>query len=163
MNKTTLILGTFFGAFAASWAATNELANPPPPPPPSAFYSNVTNLWKQGQHTNVLALANARLASNTNDIGGLILKAAYDYAYSDKSTLSNSLVRVVRVGKRIHSPNFTPAFIFGCMDIKSILDTLATETDEEHAADILKLQGPHHSFPFSIMLRALDRDRHFGE
>lgn len=163
MNKPILIIGTFLGAFVASWTLANEFMNPPPPPPPSAFYTNVTNLWKRGEHTNVLALANARLASNTNDIGGLILKAAYDYAYSDRNTLSNSLIRVIRVGKNIHTPCFTPIFRFSCLDIKSIFDTLATETDEEHAADILKLQGPHHSFPFSILLRALDRDRHFGE
>jgi hypothetical protein len=38
------------------------------------FYSNVTNLWYQGSKSNVLEIANARLAQNTNDIAGLILK-----------------------------------------------------------------------------------------
>ena len=37
------------------------------------FYANVTNLWYQGNKTNVLAIANARLAQNSNDIAGLIL------------------------------------------------------------------------------------------
>ena len=163
MNRPMLIIGTFLGAAAASWAATNTLVNPPPPPPPSVFYTNITNLWKQGHHDQVLAIANARLETNTNDIGGVILKAAYDFAHSDRNTLSNSLVRIVRTGKHLHTPTFAKIFPFGCMDIKSIFDVLATETDEEHAADILKLQGPHHPFPFLILLRALDRDRFFGE
>ncbi|MCL2105286.1 MAG: hypothetical protein FWH21_09645, partial [Kiritimatiellaeota bacterium] len=43
------------------------------------FYTNVTNLWYQGgkNRTNVLTIANTRLAANTNDFAGLLLKAHY--------------------------------------------------------------------------------------
>jgi len=45
------------------------------------FYTNVTNLWYQGYKSNVLNIATARLAVNTNDIAGLILKAEYHFAF----------------------------------------------------------------------------------
>jgi len=70
------------------------------------FYTNVTNLWYQGYKTNVLAIANARLAANSNDIAGLILKAEYNLAFYEVGDLSNAYLRVIQVGDTITTTNF---------------------------------------------------------
>ena len=70
------------------------------------FYTNVTNLWYQGYKTNVFNIANARLAINTNDIAGLILKAEYHLAFSEDAALSNAYLRVIQIGDTITTPHF---------------------------------------------------------
>ena len=62
MNKIIIIFTLIVGVGTVVQAKNN-------------FYANVTNLWYQGYKSNVLNIANARLAANTNDIAGLILKA----------------------------------------------------------------------------------------
>ena len=64
------------------------------------FYTNVTNLWYQGgeARSNVLTIANARLATNTNDIAGLILKAHYHVEFLEVAAISNAFLRVIQVG-----------------------------------------------------------------
>ena len=73
------------------------------------FYTNVTNLWYQGgeSRSNVLAIANARLAINTNDIAGLILKAEYNLEFYEVGDISNSYLRVIQVGDTITITNFS--------------------------------------------------------
>lgn len=70
------------------------------------FYTNVTNLWYQGYKTNVLAIANERLAVNSNDIAGLILKAEYHFAFLEYDNVSNAYLRVIQVGDTITTTNF---------------------------------------------------------
>jgi len=70
------------------------------------FYENVTNLWYQGYKTNVLAIADARLAVNSNDIAGLILKAEYHLEFCEDAALSNAFLRIIQVGDTITTTNF---------------------------------------------------------
>ena len=70
------------------------------------FYTNVTNLWYQGYKTNVLAIAEARLAVNTNDIAGVILKADYELEFYEGGNLSNAILRIIQVGDTITTTNF---------------------------------------------------------
>ena len=70
------------------------------------FYTNVTNLWYQGYKTNVLKIAEQRLAINTNDIAGLILKANYELEFYEGGDLSNAFFRVIQVGDTITTTNF---------------------------------------------------------
>ena len=74
------------------------------------FHTNVTNLWYQGHKSNVLTLAETRLAQNTNDIAGLILKMKYHIAFCMLSETSNSVLRVIHVGETIQTPNFAAKF-----------------------------------------------------
>jgi hypothetical protein len=70
------------------------------------FYTNVTNLWYQGYKTNVLDIANTRLAANSNDIAGLILKAEYNFEFYEVGDISNAYFRVIQVGDTITTTNF---------------------------------------------------------
>ena len=127
----------------------------------STYYANVTNEWFLGRQTNVLALANQRLASNTNDMAGLLMKASYDFDFADANTLSNSLVRVLSVGETISTPSFTNAYRLVRLDIRGTFKTLSSETPEEHASDMLKIMGAGHQMAYEDALKALDDDGYF--
>lgn len=127
----------------------------------SDYYVNMTNVWYRGQQTNVLALANQRLLSNTNDIAGLLMKASYDFDFADSATLSNTLVRVRAVGATVRTPAFAEAYDLLELDIRCTFRTLATETPAEHAADMLKVQGAGHPLAYEDALKALDDDGYF--
>ena len=73
------------------------------------LYSTVTNLWWNGPKTNLLALAEQRLAADTNDIVGIVLKTEYDISFSRASVLSNSFRRVLSVGAGVRTPAFSAA------------------------------------------------------
>lgn len=128
----------------------------------SPYFTNVTNEWWLGRQTNVLAMAEARLASNTNDIAGLLMKASYDFDFSNSTTLSNTLVRVLSVGETVTSPAFTNAFRLTRLDIQGTFMTLDSETPEEHASDMRKVMGAGHPMAYSDELEALDKDGYFG-
>lgn len=128
----------------------------------SAYYANITNEWFQGRQTNVLALASQRLASNTNDIAGLLMKASYEFDFADANTLSNSLVRILAVGRTVSSASFSNAFPLVSLDIRGTFRTLATETPEEHASDMLKVMGAGHPMAYEDALKALDDDGYFN-
>lgn len=129
----------------------------------SAYYANVTNEWFQGRQTNVLALANQRLASNTNDMAGLLMKASYDFDFADANTLSNSLARVLSVGETVSTPAFTNAYRLVRLDIRGTFKTLSSETPEEHASDMLKIMGAGHQMAYEDALKALDDDGYFDK
>ena len=128
----------------------------------SDYFANATNLWFQGHQTNVLTMANQRLAANTNDIAGLLMKASYDFDFSDATALSNTLARVLAVGETITTPAFSNAFRLVRIDIRGTFKTISTETPEEHAADMLKVMGPGHPMAYDFALEALDDDGYFN-
>ena len=127
----------------------------------SDYYASMTNAWYCGYQTNVLAQANQRLSSSTNDIAGLLMKASYDFDFADSETLSNTLVRVLLAGSTVATPAFSNAFEWVKLDIRGTFKTIATETPEEHAADMLKVQGVGHPMAYEDALKALDDDGYF--
>ena len=127
----------------------------------SSYYTTVTNEWWQGRQTNVLAMAESRLAANTNDIAGLLMKASYDFDFASSTTLSNTLVRVLSVGSSVTTPAFTNAFRLTSIDIRWTFKTLEAETPSEHASNMLKVTGPGHPMAYSDELKALDDDGYF--
>lgn len=126
------------------------------------FYANITNLWYQGYKTNVLAIANARLAQNSNDIAGLILKMEYHLAFSEMSEMSNSFWRVVNVGETITTPNFAAEFPSKKEHLINILDSInenplspAELIEEQSKGNII-----HKPLP-AVLIEALQKDGYF--
>lgn len=128
----------------------------------SPYFANVTNEWRQGRQTNVLAMAERRLASNTNDIAGLLMKASYDFDFASAPVLSNTLARVLSAGSAVMTPAFTNGFWRTAIDIRCTFRTLADETEEEHASDMLKVQGAGRPMAYESDLKALDDDGYFN-
>ena len=127
------------------------------------FYTNVTNLWYQGHKSNVLAIANARLAVNSNDIAGLILKAEYHFAFLEYSACSNAYLRVLQVGDIVTTTNFVKRYQgFSREDILWLLDDLAENpmTEQEIQAEKHKALIKHKPLPASL-IEALQKDGYF--
>ena len=69
--------------------------------PPLGDFTTVTNLWYEGHKSNVLAIAEQRLAANSNDLAGLILRMEYNLAFSNNSCLSNDAMSVISVASNM--------------------------------------------------------------
>ena len=128
----------------------------------SSYFNTITNLWHTGHQTNVLQMAQSRLAQNTNDIAGILMKASWDFAFSDAETLSNSLVRIRSVGSQIATPAFTNAFVLTQFDLDSTFSILPRLTPAQLAIDRVKASGPGHRMPYEEELKALDDDGYFN-
>lgn len=128
----------------------------------SSYFNTLTNLWHTGHQTNVLQMAQSRLVSNTNDIAGILMKASWDFAFSDAETLSNSLVRIRSVGGQVVTPAFTNAFVLTQFDLDSTFSILPRLTPAQLAIDRVKASGSGHRMHYEEELKALDDDGFFN-
>lgn len=130
----------------------------------SNFYENVTNLWYQGHKSNVLAIADSRLAQNTNDIAGLILKAEYNLEFYDIANISNSFLRVIQVGDSITTTNFFKRYQIMRPDMLWVLSDLAENpiTAQEIQEERPKAFINHKSLP-ATLIEALQKDGYFDQ
>ena len=99
------------------------------------LYSTVTNLWWNGPKTNILALAEQRLAVDTNDIVGIVLKTEYDISFSRASVLSNSFRRVLSVGAGVGTPAFSAAYPRIAWNVSGAFVSLDRYTDEVYLSE----------------------------
>ena len=131
------------------------------------FYTNVTNLWYQGgaSRSNVLAIANERLAANTNDIAGLILKAEYHFEFLEIESISNAYLRVIQVGDTITTPHFVKNWQeeLSRRFTLDILDVVARVplTPQQIQAEKHKALLPCKPLPAAPLIEALQKDGYF--
>ena len=129
------------------------------------FYTNVTNLWYQGgeYRSNVLTIANERLAANSNDFAGLFLKAHYHLAFSEIDEMTNTFLHVVQVGNTITTTNFVNRWQKGSRNILFFLDIMADEplTPQEIQEGKIKALIPHKPLPDVYLIEALQKDGYF--
>lgn len=145
-TKTIAILFTFSASMALA----------------SVTFDNFTNLWYTAQFSNVLAVANQRLAANTNDIAGVLMKASWDFEFLEPSDISNALARVIQVGNTCHLPSFTNVFETTKVDARLLLEIFPLEPPEERIADRAKRGLPGKVPHFISELKALDDDGYFS-
>ena len=123
-TTTTIALIAALLAFACPTRAQSDL------------YAMVTNLWWEGPKTNILAIAEERLAANTNDIVGIVLKTEYDISFSPASVISNSFRRVLSLGATVDTPVFQLAYPRIAWNVSGAFLALEQYTDavfqEEH-------------------------------
>ena len=130
------------------------------------FYTNVTNLWYQGYKTNVLEIAEQRLAVNTNDIAGLILKAEYHLAFCERAALSNAYLHVIQVADTITTTNFMERWqeeVGGKYDYLNILDVIARNPLSPQQIQVESLKGLiiGKPLPDGYLIEALQKDGYF--
>ena len=128
----------------------------------STYFNTITNLWYTGHQTNVLQMAETRLAQNTNDVAGVLMKASWDFAFSDAVVLSNSLNRVLNAGETVQSSCFTNVFRITRLDVVCVLNAVANETVAQRTADLAKQNRPGRWPHFIEELKALDTDGYFN-
>ena len=145
MKKVLLTLALFISAFLFA----DDLA----------FFHNVTNLWFQGHKSNVLSIAQERLACNSNDIAGAILKMEYDFEYLNLDEISNSIMRVDNIISGFRTPNLLKEQARFPFFLDKIL-TLFTNQElyAELEADRAKALLPEKRMAFERMLSAVCLD-----
>lgn len=127
----------------------------------SPYFDNITNLWAQAQHSNVLTLANQRLVANSNDVAGVLMKASWDFIFAGPVELSNSMNRVLSVGSTIKTPSFTNVFEITKIDIVWLNNYLSCEDPSDRAANIEKATQRGRMPHYIEELKALDDDGYF--
>jgi hypothetical protein len=129
------------------------------------FYTTVTNLWYQGHKSNVLAMAEARLQQNTNDIAGLIIKVEYDIDFAQRHTISNSIQRALDVGQTVMTTNFVQFFQNYEDYVQDVLDAVKENPLAGAALQAEQAKGNFKHFPFSAKeeLEALLKDGYFDQ
>lgn len=78
--------------------------------PTQNSYHAVTNDWRSGAYSNVLELAQSRLAANTNDIVAAYIMKDYNVMFSDFAAMSNSFQRLIHAGSLVSLPAYTNRF-----------------------------------------------------
>ena len=129
------------------------------------FYENVTNLWYQGYKTNVLAIADARLAVNSNDIAGLILKAEYHLAFCEEEAVSNAYLRIIQVGDTVATTNFVKCWQTegARQNYMDIMDHMAEYPLTPQQIQQERLKGFINEKPLAdaYLIEALQKDGYF--
>ena len=146
MKKSAVFLVTFAIAAAAHSSTT---------------FDTFTNLWYTAQHSTVLDLANQRLAVNSNDLAGVLMKASWDFEFLEPAALSNTLTRVIQIGNTCHTPAFTNIFEITKIDAYCLLEDFALAPPEERIADQAKRGLPGKLPHYLEELKALDDDGYF--
>jgi len=142
--KKTMLAATL----SMSWAAVAV--------PSADNYRAVTNDWYNGNFTNVLDLASARLAADTNDVVGAYLKLSWDICFADIPTLSNSVTRTIALSDAVTNAAFSNDF----QRLRPVMvafrdEILPNVTEEMRLADLPKASLPHKPIPEKRWLELL--------
>ena len=122
-------------------------------------YHGVTNDWYNANFSNVLELAEARLAANSNDIVGVTLKLGYDVSFGDIATLSNSVARFIDVADTVCAPSFSNEYWAVRSEEIRFRDVfIPTLTPAAVEAERHKALLPHKPIPERRYLMLLWRD-----
>jgi len=124
------------------------------------FFTTVTNLWYQGQKTEVLSMGQDRLNINSNDISGLIIKQAYDEEFLNLTTLSNALINVLSVSATITNVNFQTRYLLLKENNECMLEFLENYFPSQFELEVEKAKGliPNKPFTYYLELEALQND-----
>ena len=124
--------------------------------PSQDSYHAVTNDWYNANFMNVLELADARLAVNSNDLVGTYLRLSWDICFSDIPTLMNSITRAVTLSEAVTNAAFSNDF----QQLKPVMislrdDFLPNMTKAERLAELPKARLPHKPIPERHWLKLL--------
>ena len=124
------------------------------------FTDQVSRMWFQGQKAGVYSIATNRLAADTNDLAGLILKMEYEIAYLSLDDATSTMQRVLQVGSTVSSTNFAETFPGFEADINNIKAMILQYPAGELTADQGKGDIAGKPLPHEEVIRALEDDGH---
>ena len=150
MRLCTLVIAIAIAANA--FAQTNA---------PIDNFSVVTNLWYNGYKSNVLAMAEQRLAANSNDLAGLVMMMEYNLEYSNDSCLSNDIFRVLSVAETTTNSMISANFLEMKEILQDFLDFLKNDyhpTEAELQEEKAKANIIHKHMTYERYLKWLNDD-----
>jgi hypothetical protein len=122
------------------------------------FYNQVSQMWLAGQKAQVYSIATNRLAGNSNDIAGLVLKMEYELAFVDLGNLTNTMQKVVAVGGGISSTNFVQIFPQLQGEITLLQAAVPNYPTNELAQDVQKGGITNKPMTYGAVLQAIEAD-----
>ena len=125
-------------------------------------FSVVTNLWYEGRKSDVLAIGEQRLAVNSNDMAGIIIRMEYDLSFMNVENYSNGILRALEVSHTITNEHFAKGKFFFEAALLDFLDYVAQRrrqySPEEEARERAKAAIVHKPMTYEIPLKALHDD-----
>lgn len=126
------------------------------------FYGQITRMWLNGQKQEVLSIATNRLAANTNDLAGLVMKMSYELAFSDFSNYTNTLQRLITVGEKVTSTNFASLYFILPLERDGMNQFLSTVTTNDVAQWVQKGSITNKPMTYRRFLEAIEADGLLG-
>lgn len=124
--------------------------------PSADNYASVTNDWQQGNYSNVYEWAQSRLSANTNDLPAAYVMVEYDVSFSDFTSMSNSIMRMMRVSDTATLPAFTNLYHKTRPGWTYYLENfLPAQNESEREAEQLKSLAPGRPLTCSPFLDIL--------
>ena len=124
-------------------------------------FTTVTNLWYEGHKSNVLAIAEQRLAINSNDLAGLIIRMDYNTAFLNADCFSNDIAAVMsaaNIASGAHLNQVKPLLFFSLTNTLEYLSKDFRLTADQLAAERQKGFIPGKPMENEDVLEALHDD-----
>ena len=129
---------------------------------PASFTAQVEGMWRAGDYAGVLALAQQRLAADTNDLPGLLLKFECEIAYLQLGAATNTASEILRVAPQIDTPCFSAVRQVILDDAQCALDLLPHYPPDEYASDLARVGTiTNKSLACDFAIQALEEDGYF--
>lgn len=127
-----------------------------------SFAAQVEEMWRAGNYAGVMAIAQQRLAANTNDLPGLLLKHEYEVEFLQLDAATNTAAEIIRVAPQIESERFAEVRALVIQDAEAALELLPQYPPDELAADWLTVGTmTNNHLPSGYAIQALEEDGYF--
>ena len=122
------------------------------------FSAGIANLWLRGDKTRVLQIAEQRLARNSEDMVGLLLKHEYQETFLLVPEIYTTLDQVDAAARRISSPHFAKLRSLVLASTESNRRVLARLSPEQLDAERPKGAVPNKPLASIELIEALEAD-----
>ena len=119
-------------------------------------------MWLEGRKQEVYCIATNRLAANTNDLAGLVIKMSYELAFSDFGNYTNTLLRLITVGGGISTTNFASLYPGLELECSGMSQFLSTVTPNDVALWLQKSSITNKPMTYRRFLKAIEDDGLLG-
>ena len=129
----------------------------------SSFYKRVSTMWYAGDSQGVLEIANQRLAHNSNDLAGLLLKFQWHGEHLQFAGMHYTMSQVLEVGATYPGTNFAKEYPSLREGYEMLIPIIRNYPLDEYAKDILKTNIPCRTMDCDAALKALQDDGYFQQ
>ena len=129
----------------------------------SNFAQRVSTLWLTGDKAAVLRIATDRLARNTNDIAGLLLKAEHEIECLHLTAWTGTMSRVIQASSRFTGTNYAAVLPLVRADYERLRSLIPYYPPNEFEADKAKALINEKPLACADAIEALQKDGYFQE
>ena len=127
----------------------------------SNFYEQVKTMWFNGNKQGVLDIANQRLAVNSNDIAGLLLRCEYEGENLLFDAATNTMARIIELIPTFNGTNFAAEIPWLEEDYEVMKIIITNYPPEEYLSDLAKTNALGKTMACDDYIKALQADGYF--